>query len=79
MIMSMPPDGQPYAEAGSESSISTVIFTNSIPVFHKIGGRKKFVSVSIIPLLAEASKRIILKQSISELHTIDSIRILNLL
>lgn len=62
-----------------KSDISRVIFTDSIPVAHKVEGRDKFTTISIVPLLGESIKRIILMQSISELHNIESIRKLDLL
>jgi ribose-phosphate pyrophosphokinase len=61
-----------------KSPISQVIFTNSIPVAHKIEGREKFISIPIDPLLAESIKRIILMQSISELHNMESVKKLDL-
>lgn len=62
-----------------DSAICTVIFTNSIPVAHKIADKPKFVAISIDALIAESVKRVILKQSISELHNMESVKKLDLL
>jgi ribose-phosphate pyrophosphokinase len=62
-----------------ESLIGKVIFTNSIPVAHKIAGKPKFVAIPVDALVAESVKRIILKQSISELHNMESVKKLDLL
>lgn len=63
----------------NNSPISKIIFTNSIPTEDKIEGMDKFTVIPIEPLLSEATARIILMQSISELHTMESIRGLRLL
>lgn len=51
-----------------DAPISKILFTNSVPIAQKIAGREKFIVIPIEPLLAEAIKRIFMKQSISELH-----------
>lgn len=50
------------------SCIERFIVTNSVPVLHKLEGTKKFTVISIAGLLAEAIKRTILGQSLTELY-----------
>lgn len=73
----LPPDG--VIRKLEESPISKIIFTNSVPIAHKVKGREKFIIIPDEPLLAEAIKRIITKRSISKLHNLESIKKFNLL
>jgi|GEM_PF-336690 len=56
------------------SRIERFIFTDSIPVHHKISPEMtKFTILSIAPFLAEAISRTILGDSLTELHRLDSV------
>jgi len=57
-----------------DSRIEKFIFTDSIPVYHKISSKMtKFTILSIAPFLAEAIARTILGDSLTELHRLDSV------
>lgn len=73
----LPPDG--VINKLEASQIKKVIATNSIPIAHKIAGKDKFVVISVDQLIAEAIKRIILKQSVSILHDPESVNRFKLL
>ncbi|OGZ17546.1 MAG: hypothetical protein A2Z78_02035 [Candidatus Nealsonbacteria bacterium RBG_13_36_15] len=50
------------------SPIEQFVVTDSVPISHKLGNAKKFTVISVAGLLAEAIKRAILGQSLTELY-----------
>ena len=55
------------------SSIGTFIVTDSVPLADKLAGVKKFRVVSVVNLLAEAIKRIIMGESLTQLYLRDRV------
>lgn len=56
------------------SPVEKFIVTDSVPIRHKLNTRKtKFVVLTVAPLLAEAIKRTVLDESITELHQLKNV------
>lgn len=63
----------------TESSIDEIVVTDTIPVAQKCAlGKGKITVVPVAPLLGEACRRLILGESLSELHRINSMEELDL-
>ena len=57
----------PASDRISRSALEEVVVTNTIPLKASAKANEKIVQLSVAPLLAEAIKRVHLKQSVSEL------------
>lgn len=57
----------------NDSPIEKFVVTNSVPVSHKLINPSKFIVLSIAPLLAEAIKRTVLDESLTQLHQLSNV------
>jgi ribose-phosphate pyrophosphokinase len=60
-------------ERFDQSPVDEFVLTDTVPLAHKVAlAPRKFTILPIAPLLAEASMRLILGHSLSELHSLDA-------
>lgn len=57
----------------NRSPVENFVVTNSVPVSHKLIDPSKFIVLSIAPLLAEAIKRTVLDESLTQLHQLSNV------
>lgn len=59
----------------ADSAVDEIVVTDTVPVLDKLAfGGKKFTVISVAALLGEACKRMILGESLSALHDLESVR-----